>query len=304
MLSLNSGIPIAIINGSKDKRIYYKDSGRDDEPELDTKPEQKTKIFKQYLERNDKLKKTDIEEILRAYNSSTNLIDKTKQKILEKGIAYVNLSLKRYLDYGKSTNLFPVITEPSFRCLITGGSGSGKTVFASEFLKANKPRKGAGIFLFSPFEEDPSIKNKDIIPIKLETYEKEYDRPFDIEDLPKGSICIFDDVDTYNKQYRQAYLDVRDTLMERGRHLDISTINIQHNPLQGVKGKIVLRESMYYVVFPRFNVRDTKVLLKSYTGMTAEQINEVMNIDSRWIMIKKSVPNYYCAEHTIGLLHN
>ena len=304
MLSLKSGLPIAIINNSLDKKIFYKEASRDEEAELDTTQEQKNKIFKQYLERIDKLKKAEIDELIRAYNSSTNLTDKTKQKILEKGIDYVNASLKRYLDFGKSTSLFPLITEPSFRALITGGSGSGKTFFVSEFLKVNKPRKGAGIFMFSPFEEDPSIKNKNIIPIKLENYEEEYDREFNIEDLPKGSICIFDDVDTYNKQYRQMYLDVRDTLMERGRHLDISTINIQHNPLQGVKGKVVLRESMYYVCFPRYNVRDTKVLLKTYTGMTTDQINEVMNVDSRWVMVKKSVPNYYVAEHQIALLHN
>jgi hypothetical protein len=304
MLSLKTGLPIAIINGAKDKQIYYKEASRDEEAELDTTQEQKSKIFKQYLDRLNKLKKADIEEMLRAYNSSTSLTDKTKQKILEKGIDYVDASLKRYLDFGKSTSLFPLITEPSYRMLITGGSGSGKTHFASEFLKVNTPRKGAGIFMFSPFEEDPSIKNKNIIPIKLESYEEEYDRPFDIEDLPKGSIAIFDDIMTYNKNYRQLYIDVMETLYERGRHLDISTICIQHNPLMGAKGKIQLRESMYYACFPRYNLRDSKVLLKSYTGMTNEQINEVMNVDSRWVMIKKSVPNYYVAEHSIGLLHN
>lgn len=304
MLSLATGLPIAIINGNLDKKIYYKDASRDDEPELDTTQEQKNKILKQYLERNNKLKKSDIDEILTAYNSSTNLMDKTKQKILEKGNDYVNASLKRYLDFGKSTSLFPIITEPSFRAMCFGGSGSGKTFFVSEFLKVNKPRKGAGIFMFSPFDEDPSIKNKNIIPIKLESYEEEYERPFDIEDLPKGSVCIFDDIMTYNKQYRQLYIDTMETLYERGRHLDISTICIQHNPLMGAKGKIQLRDSMYYICFPRYNVRDTKVLLKNYTGMTTEQINEILNLDSRWVFVKKSVPNYYVGEHTIAILHN
>jgi hypothetical protein len=304
MLSLKDGLPVAIINSNLDKKIYYKEASKEDEPELDATQEQKNKIFKQYLERKDKLKKAEIDELVRAYNSSTNLMDKTKQKLLEKGIDYVNASLKRYLDFGKSTSLFPLITEPSFRAFITGGSGSGKTFFVSEFLKVNKPRKGAGIFMFSPFDEDPSIKNKNIIPIKLENYEEEYQRPFDIEDLPKGSICIFDDIMTYNKNYRQLYIDTMETLYERGRHLDISTICIQHNPLMGSKGKIQLRESMYYVCFPKYNMRDTKVLLKSYTGMTTDQINEVVNLDSRWVMVKKSVPNYYVAEHSIGLLHN
>ena len=303
MLSLKAGTPIAIINNNPKKKIFYKEASKDEEPELDTTTEQKTKIFKKCLQRDKKLKKTEIDELVRNYNSGiTELDDRTKNRHLQNGIDYVNKSLKRFLDFGKDTEIFPIITEDSYRMLITGGSGSGKTQFMSEFLKVNKVKKGAGVFMFSPFEDDVSIKLKNMIYIKLENYEKDYDKPFELEDIPRGSVCCFDDVDTYNKNYRQYYLELRDTLMERGRHLDISSINIQPNPLQGVKGKIVLRESMYYVVFGKYNMRDTRVLLSTYTGMTKDQIDELLDTDSRWQFVKKSVPSYYITKSEVGLI--
>jgi len=89
--------------------------------------------------------------------------------------------------------------------------------------------------------------------------------------------------------------------MERGRHLGISCINIQHNALMGHEGKIVLRESMYYVVFGRYNMRDTRVLLSTYTGMTKENIDELLDTDSRWQFVKKSVPSYFITDSVVCL---
>jgi hypothetical protein len=304
MLSLKSGTPIAIINNNKDKQIYYKESERNEEAEIDTDKDQKIKILKNYLSRNDTLKNSEIQTILDAYSAGSILPNKVHQKLLEKGIDYVNKSLKRYLDFGKNVNLFPIITEPSYRMLVSGGSGSGKTFFVSEFLKVNKVKKSAGIFIFSPFDADESIQIKDIIKIKLETYEQEYEREFNIEDLPQYSVCILDDVFSYKKDYRQLYIDVMEQLYERGRHLNISTIMIQHNPMMGANGKIQLRDSMYYTVFPKYNLRDTKALLKSYTGITTEQLQELLDTDSRWVFLKKSIPNYWVSQHEIGLLHN
>lgn len=305
MLSLNSGLPLAIINDNKDKKIFYKESDNETEPDIDTDQSQKTKIFKKFLERDDKLKKTEIEQLVKLYNDGNMEHDDRKiSKYLEKGIDYVNKSLKRYLDFPKEISLFPIITEPTYRMAIFGLSGSGKSKFSSDFLKVNKPSKNAGIFLFSPVQDDDSIKIKNIIHIKLERYYEDFDKDFELEDLPKGSVCIFDDCDTYDKQYRGLYQDVRNKILERGRHLGLSCIIIQHQAQQGNRGRsdIVLRECQFYCIFPKYNVRDSQNLLKNYTSMTNTQIDEVMNINSRWCFIRKSVPSYYIGQHSIGLI--
>jgi hypothetical protein len=305
MLSLNNGLPLAIINEDKNKKIYHKEADNDAEPEIDTDQEQKTKIFKKFLERDDKLKKTEIDELVKLYkNGITEHDDRKISKYLEKGIDYVNKSLKRYLDFPKDISLFPIITEPTYRLGIFGLSGSGKSRLASDFLKFNKPLKGAGIFLFSPVQNDDSIKIKNIIHIKLERYYEDFEKDFELEDLPKGSVCIFDDCDTYDKRYRELYQETRNKLLERGRHLGISTIIIQHQAQQGNRGRsdIVLRECQFYAIFPKYNVRDSQNLLKNYTSMTNTQIEEVMNINSRWCFIRKSVPAYFIGQHSIGLI--
>ena len=305
MLSLNNGTPLAIINDNKDHKIYYKDVDNDTDPDIDTDIDQKIKIFKKYLERDDKLKKTEIDELINLYrNGEKEHNERRLSKILEKGIDYVNKSLKRYLDFPNTISLFPIITEPTYRLGIFGLSGSGKSRFASDFLKINKPPKTAGIFLFSPVQDDDSIKIKNLIHIKLEKFYDEFQKDFEIEDIPKGSVCIFDDCDTYDKRYRELYQEARNKLLERGRHLGISTIIIQHQAQQGNRGRsdIVLRECQYYCVFPKYNVRDTQNLLKNYTSMTKEKIDEVLNINSRWCFIKKSVPSYFIGQHSIGLI--
>ena len=308
MLSLKQGTPLAIIDGDKDKKIFYKEAKRDDEPEIDTTQEQKEKILKSYFGRNQKLQKKDIDALMQAFRNGEILEDKKLNKILEQGHDYLTKSLKRYLHFGDETNLMPLITDPSFRIFCSGTSGSGKSWFISELVKVNKPRGKGGVFMFSPFEDDTSIKIKNLIHIKLENYQDEYNKEFELEDLPDGSICIFDDCETYKKQYRDLYLELRDTLMERGRHpapggkYGISTINISHNPLQGVKSKVVLRDSMYYICFPRYNPRDARVLLTTYASLSKDAIDEIMNTDSRWIFVRKSVPRHFIGQHEIGLL--
>lgn len=306
MLSLTNGQPIAIINENKDKKIYFKDALKDDEPEIDTDLNQKVKIFKRFLERDDKLKKTEIDNLVKLYKEgNTEHEDRKISKLLEKGIDYVNKSLKRYLEFPNEISLFPIITQPTYRLFISGLSGSGKTKFCNDFLKVNKPSKDAGIFLFSPVTDDDSIKIKNLIHLKLENYYDEFKKDFEIEDLPKGSVCIFDDCDTYDKQYRHLYQEARNKILERGRHLGLSCCVIQHQAMGGNRGRsdIVLRECEFYCIFPKFNKRDSQNLLKNYTSMTKDKIDEVMDIEtSRWCFVKKSVPSYWISSHSCALI--
>lgn len=306
MLSLSNGLAIAIISSNKAK-IYYKDARRDDIPELDTNFENKLAIFKKYLSQFEKLTKTDTNYLIDEYTNKKQDLDNAKlNKYYIKGIDYVNKSLKKHLVFeNDNIKLFPIIEgQRTYRMLIAGLSGSGKSHFASEFLKRNKPRDG-GIFLFSPVDNDDSIKVKNIIHIKLENYEKEFDKPFEIEDIPEGSVCLFDDCDSYNKQYRSLYMETRNILLERGRHRGISTIVVQHQAQAGMRNRndIVLRECEFYVLFPKYNYRDSYNLLKNYTSISKQDMNDILNIDnSRWVFIKKSVPSYYVSEHDICLL--
>lgn len=300
MLSLKSGRKVAIIDGNKKKCIYLKEEATE-EPEIETTRENRQSIFRKYLDMDKKLSHSEIEILTSAYKNDEEVDGKLNRKY-HLAMEYVDDSLKRYLNYGTSTSLFPIVEDESFRIFISGLSGSGKSFFIAGFVKANKPKvKDAGIFLFSPVENDESLaKIKNLIHINIADIEREMKgAEFTIEDIPEGSYVIFDDVESYPPHTAKRYLEFRDICLERGRHRKISTITVSHNATNGHKTKASIREAQYFCLFPKHNARDTKNLLKVYGGLEKNQIDEIMNMKTRWCFYRKSIPRYAVGEHSV-----
>lgn len=301
---------IALINpnpfGKKEKEtsqryneIFLCDDDGNTDP-IETTEQNKRKIFKSYLDTFcKKVRLSEIDQLLKAYDNHEvpkNRLDRVyidAQKFLQN-------SQKTFIDYGKETHLFPVINEPSFRMFISGLSGAGKSTFICNFLKYNPPKKGANVYLFSPVKDDPSLKSvKKLIQINILDFEADVERQIEVDDFQEGSICLFDDVETYKKGVKEPYLELRDALLERGRHLNISTITVSHNPCGGNITKASLRESQYYVLFPSTNKTDCQKVLKNYAGFSQTEITQILNQKSRWAFIKKSIPRYAVFEHSV-----
>jgi hypothetical protein len=310
MLSISKGTPIALILNDKQKqkdlkRVYISGSVWDnelEEPELDTTPENKLKIFRSFLKLDKKLTTIDIDKMTNSFNQPH--LEGPLSRKFEQAKEYVKLSLKKYIDFGKTENLFPIVESlktKSIRLFISGQSGSGKSYFISEFLKYNQP-KGMPVFIFSPFKADKSVDSiKNLIYIDLDDFEAENQREFETpDDIPDDSIIIFDDIDSHRTRAKELQ-KIRDIYLEIGRHHNISVLTISHNPMGGVKTKASIRESQYAVVFPRANQRDTTKLLETYFGYTKKMVDEVLNCTSRWVFISKSVPSYFVFEHGVRL---
>jgi hypothetical protein len=310
MLSISKGTPIALILNDKQKqkdlkRVYISGSVWDnelEEPELDTTPENKLKIFRSFLKLDKKLTTIDIDKMTNSFNQPH--LEGPLSRKFEQAKEYVKLSLKKYIDFGKTENLFPIVESlktKSIRLFISGQSGSGKSYFISEFLKYNQP-KGMPVFIFSPFKADKSVDSiKNLIYIDLDEFEAENQREFETpDDIPDDSIIIFDDIDSHRTRAKELQ-KIRDIYLEIGRHHNISVLTISHNPMGGVKTKASIRESQYAVVFPRANQRDTTKLLETYFGYTKKMVDEVLNCTSRWVFISKSVPSYFVFEHGVRL---
>ena len=299
---------VALINPSKDKdskqrfnEIYLVEDDEDLEP-IETTDANKRKIFRQFLDLNKKLRLSDIDTLVKAYDKS-EIPPNRLERVMTDGLKFLEQSLRSYIDYGKTTELFPVVEftkEPSYRMFISGLSGSGKSTFISQFIKFNPPKKEGKVFLFSPISDDPSLKNiKKLIQINLHDFEKEVGRSVEIDDFPENSICLFDDVETFKKGVKEPYLELRDMLLERGRHLGVSTITVSHNPCGGNLTKASLRESQYFLLFPSTNKMDCQKVLKIYGGLDNREIQQILNQKSRWCFFKKSVPRYAVFEHSV-----
>ena len=279
------GLPIAVIKDDtkeKGRILHIIDEDESDiEPEIDTTEENKKKILQKFV-RNKKDLRSDDE--------------------------IISHSLKTFQKYGKNTKVFPVITAKSYRIAVSGLPGSGKSYFTCEFVKHNKsfqkPEKGSGTFLFSVHKNDPSLKGiKNLIQIDLDEFEKEAGREFTIKDIPKGSTCIFDDIDSFETKTKQKqYCNLRDVALQIGRHMDINVISIGQSPMQGLKTKTVNSNCEYFVVYPQTNKRDVKAFLSSYGGLELDTINKIMGLKTRWCFFKKSVPQYVLFEHGAMLI--
>lgn len=307
MLSLTKGRQIAVIEGKKPRAIYIQGDiheSDDLEPTIETTQENKQKIFKQFLKMDKRLSTADINKMGDAYEDESKVASLGKlERKFEEAKGFVNTSLKKFLDYGKEEQLFPTVedlSKNSVRIFISGNTGSGKSRFISDFLKNNKPKKSQGIFLFSPVYDDDSLKDiKNLIQIDLGQFERDFEKPFEYEDIPPKSIVIFDDIES-SKNAKQL-MEIRDMFLERGRHQGTSTLTISHNPLGHNKTKASIRESQYAVVFPLSNPRDTGALLSKYFGYTKKMIDEVMACKSRWVFVSKSTPQYWVSQHSVRL---
>jgi hypothetical protein len=297
---------IALVNPSKDKNtrqkfneIYLVEDDDDLEP-IETTDGNKRKIFKSFLDTfHKKLRLSEVDELMKAYDKSE--IPKNKlERVMVDGLKFITESQKKFLDYGKETHLFPVIHDPSYRMFISGLSGSGKSTFICNFLKYNPPKKGSNVYLFSPVRDDPSLKSvKKLIQINIKDFEADVGREIEVDDFTEGSIAIFDDVETFKKGVKEPYLELRDALLERGRHVGCSTITVSHNPCGGNLTKASLRESQYFLLFPSTNKMDANKVLKNYCGFSSNEINQILAQKSRWAFIKKSIPRYCICEHSV-----
>lgn len=180
---------------------------------------------------------------------------------------------------------------------IAGPSGAGKSRWASIYCKQYKKLyPNNKIYLLSDVSEDKKLD--ELKPSRVILDERMYTEPIPIEAF-KNSIVIFDDIDTIkDKRIREAVRDLRDEILEKGRHSNINVLSISHNPTNNKPTKASLLESSSVVLFPGggddFHITN---VLKNYCGINPKKINEIVNIESRWIQCHKKYPKYILHEN-------
>ena len=304
MLSFRSGKKIAKYvdeddKSKGDKFIYLKEK-ESDGGDIETTDEHKLNLFKKFIKGNKKLRMSEIDMFLRKYKNEDEVLPDKFQRIYEDTVEAVEDSLKHHLDFESTAKVFPIIEDSSYRMYVSGLSGSGKSTAIAQFLKNNMPKDTAGIFLFSPVKNDSSLASiKNLIHIDLFEIAEMLKRPLSIEDFPRGSVLIFDDVESYPKAIAKVYMQFRDIALERGRHLDISTITVSHNATSGNITKVSIRESQYWLLFPSFNRRDVKNILKIYGGLDEDEIDKIMRMNTRSVLYRKTVPKYAVGSDSV-----
>lgn len=206
----------------------------------------------------------------------------------------------------KTGNFIPVPNTNSERNIyyVFGPSGSGKSHFTAmilkQFLKLN-PDKDA--YIFSTLNDDDVIDKlgKRIKRINIESL---LDAPMNVEEIPKGSMLVFDDVDVIaNKKLLDEVLKLENQLYQIGRHYNLSVIKTSHLGSDYKRTRVILMESAYIVCYPRSgSFAQIQYVLKTYAGMSAEEIERVRNVKSRWATIHTRYPKFVLTENECFLL--
>lgn len=197
--------------------------------------------------------------------------------------------------------VLPNYSEPE-RSYVAGPTGSGKSTNVARYLEQlKKVFPDRDIFLFSDVDQDKILD-------KLEPLRMKLDEEF-LENTPspgtlKDSIVIFDDIDSIDdKKIREKVASLRDSLLKRGRHEDISVIVTNHLLTNYKETRTILNEVNSITFFPKSgSSHGIQYMLKTYVGLSAKQIQKIFTLPSRWITVYKHYPMYVIYEKGVYLL--
>lgn len=185
------------------------------------------------------------------------------------------------------------------RLYIAGPSGSGKSTYAANyaihykgFFPDNK------VYLFSRVDKDISIDNSGVPIMRVLIDEALVENPIDIAKDLKDALVIFDDIDTISdKKIKTCLLQLRDDVMQTGRHSNTSCICTGHQITNYKETRTLLNEATSVTIFPRASIaKHVKYYLQNYAGCSTEQYQRLIKLPSRWLTIFNGAPMFVLYE--------
>lgn len=215
--------------------------------------------------------------------------------------------------------LFPVLKskdgeQQNSRIAIFGKSGSGKSHFVGRLLDMMKSKHHGNqdreICIISGVDEDEALdkprgkKGEKTPPERIDMYDPQF-VDMEPEDF-RECIVVFDDVENLtNKSINKIVLNLRNAMLEKGRHHNIDILSISHNAIGGNLTRFVHSEATGFVVFPRYSqVHQLSTYLAKYAGLSKQAIQKILDIGenkSRWIYVSNLAPMFVIYEHGIYL---
>ena len=185
---------------------------------------------------------------------------------------------------------------------ISGISGSGKSTFASNFVKEYlKEKKKNEFFVISNVEEDEVIDK--LKPVRIDLEDEDALSEIRSDDF-YDSIVLFDDTDTIgNGMVRKFVQHLRDDILECGRHYNTTVIAVSHVLQNYYATRKLLNEATSVVFFPKVGSNNHNYkFLKQHCLYDEDTIRRLLNLNSRWVALYRTHPNYVIYEKGVFLI--
>ena len=178
---------------------------------------------------------------------------------------------------------------------IAGQSGSGKSYFASNWIKNYLDHYPENQFaLLSAVEQDDILDRLEPERIDLDEL---LENNIDIaSELPNSVVLIDDCASITNVYIRKYVVNLVNQIAQLGRHYNISLLNIVHNILDHYNSKTILVEATSVIIFCRNNNKQNIDYMERYCNFSKEAIKKILNLPSRWVCISKMYPNIILHE--------
>lgn len=194
--------------------------------------------------------------------------------------------------------------EMTNRIVLIGQSGSGKTYYLAHYLdNFRKKFFKHSMFLFSRHKKDPSIdwvpglKRVEITESEVVQSIKDQKPLLEIEHL-RNSICIFDDVFGSSNVLNKYYVNLLNDLETNSRKYSIHLCVVIHNSDYS-RTRFILSESNIFVFMLNSSRAMNKRLMSTYLGLNQQQIDHLLNLKSRYLVIKNHAPLFYMTSKYI-----
>lgn len=302
-LNWNTGDAIARCDGgSTNKRILHlnlDDTNKDFIEVTDPCQYLNDDYFKG-LKKN--LKVIDLNKLYACLRNKRPPESNSLNEIYLQALEYLNTKSKTevILSSGKFVPLPP--KKLSSRIYIAGPSESGKSTYASSFIKEIfKNHKNRKFYIFSVLVKDDVLDKLNPIRIKCDTSMVE--KPIELKELEE-SIVLFDDILTItDKKVRISVANLRDKCLSEGRHHNITCISTNHQITDYKNTRDLLLESSHVTFFPKSGgVNGIKRFLTAYCGLDKKECQKILKLPSRWVTVYKSFPNWCLYETGCFLL--
>jgi hypothetical protein len=303
MLSLVEGKPVALIRDKRGKKKEIIHITENQEHKLE--PENLIEILGEsflYKKRPEKLKIADMIKVVDFLSGKSDTISPKLKVIADEAKTIIEKRDKNEFDVHEGhLELLP--SQDKRDCIyVAGMSGAGKSYwtscYANNYAKIF-PRNP--IYLFSRKNEDSVLDEIDKLK-RIRINEDLLAKPIQMEEL-KDSLVIFDDCDILDEPFLSAINHLRDQLLEGARSQNTYVVCCNHQILNYKHSRKMLNESNYVVIFPKCGSDYYyKVYLTKYAGFGKNEVNDIMNLKSRWVCVSNSYPRFILYEKGIFIM--